>query len=74
MVDPIRAACPGGSAGELVDLGRHQPLASEGQELTDQVRIGTLLDQLKQRHSLIGHRRLRLCVQASQPEPTEDRR
>ena len=46
MVDPVRAPRPGGSAGKSVDLGRHQPLAGIGQQLADQVRIGTLLERI----------------------------
>ena len=70
VVDPVRAAHPAGGAGELSDLGGHQSLAGEGQQLTDQIGIGALLDQLQQRHSFIGHRRLRLQVQlATEPYP-----
>ena len=41
VVDPVRTAHAGGGAGELVDLGGHQAVAGEGQELADQVGIGT---------------------------------
>ena len=74
VVDAVRAAHPGGSAGELVDLGRHQPLAGERQQLTDQIGIGALLDQLEQRHSLVGHRRLRFGSRLATRTSTEDRR
>jgi len=70
VADPLRAAHEGGRRGELVDLGGHQPVAGEGRELADQVVIGALLDQLTQRHPVVGHRRrLRVASQVSQPEP-----
>jgi sugar/nucleoside kinase (ribokinase family) len=69
VVGPVRGARPAGGAGELLDLGRHQPLGGERQELADQVRVGALLDQLQQRHSLVGHRRLRPRGSSLQLEP-----
>jgi hypothetical protein len=74
VVDPLRAPHPSRSPGEPVDLGRHQPLAGIGQQLANQVRIGTLLDQLQQRHSLVGHRRLRWVPGLATRTFTEDRR
>ena len=68
VVDPLRAPRSGCSASKLVDLSRHQPLAGIGQQLADQVRIGTLLDQLQQRHSLVGHRRLRCGSRPRNPD------
>ena len=65
---------PRRGAGELLDLGRHQPLGGKGQQLADQVRVGALLDQLQQRHSLVGHRRLRLVPGLATRTFTEDRR
>jgi putative transposase len=62
------------SAGELIDLGGHQPLAGERQQLTHQIGIGALLDQLEQRHSLVGHRRLRFGSRLATRTSTEDRR
>jgi putative transposase len=61
------------SAGELIDLGGHQPLAGERQQLTHQIGIGALLDQLEQRHSLVGHRRLRFGSRLATRTSTEDR-
>ena len=43
------------------------PLGGEGQHLADQVRVGALLDQLEQRHSLVGHRRLRSGSRSRNP-------
>jgi hypothetical protein len=70
----VRAAHPVGSAGELIDLGGHQPLAGKRQQLTDQIGIGALLDQLEQGHSLVGHRRLRFGSRLATRTSTEDRR
>src|SRR4051794_33768782 len=68
VVDPVRGTGTAGGAGQLLDLGRHQPLGGERQELADQVRVGALLDQLQQRHSLVGHRRrLRLGPRLRNP-------
>src|SRR5215218_4352563 len=74
VVDPLRAPHPGRGPGEPVDLGLHQPLARVGQQLANQVRIGTLLEQLQQRHSLVGHRRLRWVPGLATRTFTEDRR
>ena len=38
------------------------------------IRIGTLLEQLQQRHSLVGHRRLRWVPGLATRTFTEDRR
>ena len=67
VVEAIRAAHPGGSAGELIDLGGHQPLAGKRQQFTDQIGIGPLLDQLEQGHFLVGHRRLRFGSRLATP-------
>ncbi len=52
-----------------LDLGRHQPLGGEGKHLSDKIGIGALLDHLDQRHSVVGHRHLRLMGSSSQLEP-----
>jgi hypothetical protein len=69
LVRSIGGALAVRGAAQAVDLDRHQSFGREGQQLADQVRIGALLDQLEKRHPLLGHRRLQLQVQASQPEP-----
>jgi hypothetical protein len=56
-------------AGADLHLGLHQPLGGKAQHLAHQVRIGTLFDQLQQRHLLVGHRRLRTPGSGSQLEP-----
>ena len=38
LVDPARASSPGRGAGELLDLGRHQPPPAIGQEVADLLR------------------------------------
>src|SRR5215213_8709584 len=74
VIGPIRAPHPSRSPGEPVDLGLHQPLARISQQLANQVRIGTLLEQLQQRHSLVGHRRLRWVPGLATRTFTEDGR
>jgi len=56
-------------AGACLDLGLRQPLGGEGKHLADKIGIGALLDQLDQRHSVVGHRHLRLLGSSSQLEP-----
>ncbi|WP_083626506.1 hypothetical protein [Rhodovulum sp. ES.010] len=41
-------------AGPLFDLRCHDPLSREGQHLADEVAISLLLNQLDQRHSIVG--------------------
>ena len=69
VVHPLGAAGPQGSAGQPFYFQRHQPVGRIGQQLAHEVGISALLDQLNERHSVIGHRRLLSEVQASQPEP-----
>jgi hypothetical protein len=49
--------------------GFHQPLGGKGQHLAHQVGVGVLFDQFDQRHSLVGHRRLRSSGSSRQLEP-----
>ena len=69
VVEPLGAARAGWHAGPGFDLQLHQALGRKGQHLPHEVGISPLLDQLKKRHSGVGHRRLRGQVQASQLEP-----
>jgi hypothetical protein len=55
--------------GAGLDLRLHQPVGGKRQHLTHQVAIGALLDQFDQRHSVVGHRHLRLLGSSSQLEP-----
>src|SRR5690606_31135971 len=50
------------------------PLGREGQHLAHKVNVGLLLNQLDQRHSLVGHRRLRSGSRSCNPNLPEDRR
>ncbi len=54
-------------AGPCLDLRLHDPLGRESQHLAHEVAIGLLLNQLDQRHSLIGHRRLRSGSRSCNP-------
>src|SRR3954466_1587439 len=62
LYHPGRVTHPMRRAGADLHLGLHQPLGREAQHLADQVGIGALLDQLQQRHFVIGHRHLRARV------------
>jgi hypothetical protein len=56
-------------AGAGVHLKLHHPPGGKAQHLADQVGIGALLDQLQQRHLLVGHRHLLAEGSSSQLEP-----
>ena len=58
---PRRAPVAASTSSSIMPLGR------EGQHLAHQVAIGPLLDQLDQRHSLVGHRRLRFGSRSRNP-------
>jgi hypothetical protein len=68
VVGALGAARSGRRAGALIDFGRNEALGAVGQQLTDELGVVGLLDQLHQRHLVIGHRRLR-SVRVEQPEP-----
>src|SRR5688572_9767683 len=70
LVQAIRAAGAGRTAGLRFDFQFHHAIGGKGQQLAHEVGIGPLLDQLDQGHSLVGHRHLRLQVQlATEPYP-----
>ncbi|CUH40068.1 hypothetical protein JSE7799_02797 [Jannaschia seosinensis] len=53
-----------------LNLRFHDPPGRESQHLAHEIAIGLLFNQLKQRHSVVGHRRLRSWFRVSQPEPS----
>ncbi len=61
-------ALPG--TGSRLNLHFHDPLGREGQHLAHEIAIGLLLNQLNQRHSVVGHRHLRSWFKVLQPEPS----
>ena len=67
---PHRRARTFGRARPPLDLCFHDPLGRKGQHLAHKLALGLLLNQFDQRHSVIGHRHLRLSFQVSQPEPS----
>ena len=69
MIEPLGAARARRRARQGLDFQVHQARGRKGQHLTHEVGISTLLDQLDKRHSVVGHRRLLVQVQASQLEP-----
>ena len=59
-------------AGSGLPLGLHQPLGGKAQHLAHQVAIGALLDQLQQRHLVVGHRHL--CAEGSRSHSNHSQR
>ena len=66
---PHRRASTLCRARPCLNLSLHDPLGGEGQHLAHKVAISTLFNQLKQRHSVVGHRHLRFRFHVLQPEP-----
>jgi hypothetical protein len=61
---PPRIAGAVRGPGARLNLRLHEPFGGERQHRPHQITIGALLHQLDQRHSVVGHRRLRPRVQA----------
>ena len=59
-----------GSAGAQLHFHLHDPVGRKCQHLAHQIAVGLLLNQIEQRHSLVGHRHLRSWFQVLQPEPS----
>jgi hypothetical protein len=75
LVGAGRAAPAVAGAAQPFHLERHRPLGGVGQRLAHQVGGAALLDQLEERHSRLGHRRLRSAGSSFTTRPyTEDRR
>ena len=68
MIEPLGAAHARWRARQGLDFQVHHALGRKGQHLPHEVGISPLLDQLKKRHSVVGHRRLLVQVQfATEP-------
>src|SRR5437868_4846067 len=71
VVDPLGAAFAMTSAGQPLDLPRHQTLCRKADHLAQQVDLGTLLQKRPKAHHLRGHRRVLGSVEGVQPNPTQ---